>query len=173
MATTRQSKKVISSATREEAEQAMETVALVNSKKKSLEAKIELEKQKIDEKYRDQVTELQQQVKEPLEVLEVWAKSDVKNWEAKSFDLTHGTVGFRTGTPKVEKEKKYTWEVITELLITFFPALVRTKVEANKEAIIAMRHEPAFEKLKAKCHVDVVQDETFFTRTKEEELVTA
>lgn len=169
----RESKKVISKASREDAETAMATLASVYSQLKKLEAKIELEKQRIDEKYQQDVVRLQKLTDEPKEVLEVWAKSDCKNWEGKSFDLMSGTVGFRTGTPKVEKNKKFTWDAVTELLSKHFPALVRTKTEPNKEAIIAMRDTDQFEKLKDKCYVNVVQDETFFTIPKEEELAVA
>lgn len=169
----REAKKVISSATREDAENAMATLASVNSSLKKIEAKIETEKQRIDEKYKDEIVALQKQAAEPKEVLEVWAKSDCKNWEGKSFDLVHGTVGFRTGMPKVEKNKKFTWDSITELLSKHFPSLVRTKTEPNKEAIIAMRDSAEFVKVQEKCYINVVQDETFFTQPKEEELVTA
>ncbi len=168
----REAKKVITSATREDAENAMSTLASINSQLKKLEAKIETEKQRIDEKYKDDIVSLQKQATEPKEVLEVWAKADCRNWEAKSFDLVHGTIGFRTGMPKVEKNKKFTWDAVTELLSKHFPSLVRTKTEPNKEAIIAMRYDADFEKVIEKCYINVVQDETFFTQPKEEELAT-
>jgi len=166
----RESKKVITSATREQAEIAMNDLANISSRLKSIESKKELEKQKIDLKYNDDVVALQTQAIQPKEILEVWAKSDCKNWEGKSFDLGAGTVGFRTSPPKVEKNKKFTWDAVTELLNKFFPDLVRQKLEPNKEAIIALRDEKIFEKVKERCYVDVVQDETFFVTTKEEEL---
>ncbi len=169
----REAKKVITSASLDDAQTAMATLANVNSQLKKLESKIELEKQRIDEKYKDQIVGLQNQTAEPKEILEVWAKADCRNWEGKSYDLLNGTVGFRTGMPKVEKNKKFTWDAVTELLGKYFPDLVRTKTEPNKEAIIAMRDTPEFEKLKSKCYVDVTQDETFFTIPKEEELAVA
>lgn len=166
----RKSKKVISAATREEAESAMATVACCNSQLKKIEAEIELEKQRIDNKFKDQIVKLQEKIEEPMEVLEVYAKQESANWEGRSFDLAHGTIGFRTNTPKVEKNKKFTWDSVVELLQKYFPELVRTKYEANKEAIIAMRDEADFEKVKNKCFINVVQDESFFVKTKEEEL---
>lgn len=169
----RDAKKVISSATREEAEQAMAIVANCNSKLKSIEAKMEQEKQKVDEKYREQVEQLTEEKKEPMEILEVWSKGDCKNWEGKSFELTHGKCGFQTNPPKVEKKKGFTWDGITSLLKKHFPTLVRLKEEPNKELIISMRHDKVFEKLEEKCFITVVQDETFFVKTKEEELATA
>jgi phage host-nuclease inhibitor protein Gam len=167
----REAKKVISTATREEAEAAMATVAKCNSKLKKIESQVELEKQRIDDKYRDQTLELTKEKAEPMEILEVWAKKECHSWELKSFDLTHGTVGFRTNPPKLEKKKGFTWDGITELLKKHFPILVRTREEPDKESIIAMRDEKEFEKVSEKCFVSVTQDETFFVRTKEEELV--
>lgn len=164
---------MISSATREEAEQALAVVARCTSELKKIEAQMELEYQRIQEKYREKIDGLNQEQVEPKEVIEVWAKSDCRNWEGKSVDLAHGTVGFRTGTPKLEKAKGFTWEAITVLLQKYFPDLVRTKNEPAKETIIAMRDEKEFEKVAEKCHLSVVQDETFFIKTREEELATA
>lgn len=170
---TRVSKKVISSASREEAEQALSVVARCTSELKKLEAQMELEKQRVEEKYRDRVQALSEEMAQPKEVIEVWAKKDCSNWEGKSFDLAHGTVGFRTNPPKLEKKKGFTWEAITGLLKKHFPHLVRSKEEPMKETIIAMRDDKEFEKVAEKCYLTVVQDETFFIKTKEEELATA
>ena len=168
----RTAKKVISAATREEAEEAMAIVAKCNSQLKKIESQIELEKQRIDDKYKEQIIKLQQEQEEPKEILEVYAKKECHNWEGKSFDLAHGTIGFRTNPPKLEKKKGFTWDAVTDLLKKYFPNLVRTKEEPNKESIIAMRDEKEFEKISEKCFITVVQDETFFVKTKEEELAT-
>lgn len=168
----RQAKKTIINPTRQQAEDAMQELAKSNSDLKGLEAKIESEKQKIDEKYKDRIIQLQETIAQNMEVVEVWAKKDCSNWEAKSFDLTAGTCGFRTGTPKVEKDKKFTWPAITKLLEENFPFLVRTKTEPDKEAIIALRDDPQFDEVAKKCYIQVVQDETFYVQPKEEELTT-
>lgn len=170
----RQSKKVISNASLQDAEAAMASVAAINSKLKVIEGRMEQEKQKIDEKYRQDIERLTDDKKEPLEVLEVFAKSDAKNWTNKSYDLTHGTIGFRTNPPKLEKKKGFTWDGITELLLKHLPQFVRVKSEPDKEAIIAMRDDGVFmDQMEKNCFVTVVQDETFWVKTKEEELATA
>ncbi|MFL5808073.1 MAG: host-nuclease inhibitor Gam family protein [Flavisolibacter sp.] len=169
----RESKKVISTVSREQAEDAMATVATSNSRLKKLEAQIELEKQKVDEKYTEQIQALTDAKKVPMEMLEVYAKQECRNWDSKSFDLIAGTIGFRTNPPKLDKKKGFTWDAVTDLLKKYFPHLVRSKEEPNKELIISMREEKEFEKVKEKCFLSVVQDETFFVKTKEEELATA
>jgi phage host-nuclease inhibitor protein Gam len=166
----REKKTTLFGATRAEAEDAMQHFAKANSRLKFLESKIEQEKQRIDDKYKDEILALQQQKQQYMEVLEVFAKADAQNWSGKSIDLLAGTIGFRTGTPKVEKNKKFTWPAITELLQQYFPTLVRTKHEPDKEAIIALREDPEFEQLKKLCHIDVVQEESFYVVPKEEEL---
>lgn len=169
----RETKKVISAASREDAETAMAVVAKCNSHLKKIESQMELEKQRIDDKYIDQVLKLTKEKEVPMEVLEVFAKSDCRNWEGKSFDLLQGTIGFRTNPPKLEKKKGFTWDAVTDLLKKYFPHLVRSKEEPNKETIIAMRDEKEFTKVAEKCFLSVVQDETFFIKTKEEELASA
>jgi phage host-nuclease inhibitor protein Gam len=169
----RETKKIISTASREDAEAAMATVAKCNSQLKKIESQMELEKQRIDDKYSDQVLKLTKEKEEPMQVLEVFAKADCKNWEGKSFDLLQGAIGFRTNPPKLEKKKGFTWDAITDLLKKYFPHLVRSKEEPNKESIIAMRDEKEFDKVAEKCFISVVQDETFFIKTKEEELASA
>ncbi|MCC6290166.1 MAG: host-nuclease inhibitor Gam family protein [Chitinophagaceae bacterium] len=167
---TRISKKVIDSVTRDEAEESLSIVARNNSELKKIEAQLELEKQRIDEKYRDKIQQYTDNINAQKERIEVWAKSDYANWEGKSMELTHGTVGFRTTTPKLEKKKGFTWDAVTELLQKHFPALVRTKSEPDKEMIISMRDEDVFTSIKEKCYLNVTQDETFFIKLKEEEL---
>lgn len=169
----RQSKKVISNVTKDQAEEALAVVARCTSSLKKIEAQMELEYQRVQEKFREQITKLNDEQAEPKEVLEVFAKNDCRNWESKSLDLQHGIIGFRTNPPKLEKKKGFTWDAITELLKKHFPDLVRSKEEPNKEAIIALRDEKEFEKISDKCFLSVIQDETFYIKTKEEELISA
>lgn len=167
----RETKKVISTATLPDAEAAMATVARVNSKLKSIEAKKELAKLKIDEQYQDEVNKLTAEKKEPLEILFAFAKEDVKNWKLKSYDLAGGTIGFRTNPPKLDKLKGFTWDAVTVLVKEHYPDYIRTKEEVDKDAIIALRDdEEIMPGITKKCKVMVVQDETFFVTTKEEEL---
>ncbi len=171
MATTRAKKKVISNVSLETAQEASEKYAQNSNKLQKIEAKMNEEINKVKSKYQDDITELQESLDEPMQILEVFAKEQQENWgKRKSTELLHCIIGFRTGTPKVTKDKKYTWELITETFTKLFPNLTRSKVEIDKDAIIAMRDEDGFKEIKEKCFIDVVQDETFFVQTKVEEL---
>jgi phage host-nuclease inhibitor protein Gam len=82
----------------------------------------------------------------------------------RSLELTHGTVGFRTGMPKLKTLRGVTWAVVLERLKRMIPAYVRTSEEVNKEALIADRAS-----LGAKLRdagVEVVQEERFFVEPK-------
>lgn len=60
--------------------------------------------------------------------------------ERKSLELTHGTVSFRKGTPKVDKVKSFTWEAIADLCKSapkkLRAILVRERIEIDKESIL-------------------------------------
>lgn len=153
------------------AQEASETFAQCNNKLKKIEAKMNGEIDKVKSRYQDEITALKVDMEEPLEMLEAYALQQKESWgKRKSFELLHTTIGFRTGTPKVTKDKKFTWDAVTELVSKLFPNLIRTKPELDKETIIAMRDQDGFRELKESCYIDVVQDETFFVAPKEEEL---
>jgi phage host-nuclease inhibitor protein Gam len=170
----RTKKKQYVGVTLENAQSASETFAQCNNKLKKVEAKMNGEIDKIKSKYQDEITGLKESQEEPLEMLEAFALEQKDSWgKKKSLELLHTIIGFRTGTPKVSKNKAFTWEAVTELVSKLFPNLIRTKPELDKETIIALRDQDSFKELKDTCYIDVVQDETFFVQPKEEELVAA
>jgi len=84
----------------------------------------------------------------------------------KSKELKHGTVMFRLGTHKVLQIKKFTVDVIIELIkkTNWKSDFLRTKVEINKESIIAAyradKNPITDEELKG-IGLQIVQDEEF------------
>lgn len=170
----REKKRVISNVTNDKAQEASARYAEITTKLSKIEARMNERINKIKDEYQDEITQLAEEKQQHFEVLEVYAKEQKDNWgKRKSAELLHSIIGFRTGTPKVTKDKKFTWEGIVELVKDKFPSLVRTKSELDKEAIIAMRDDDDFVKLKKSCYVDVVQDETFYVEPKVEELQNA
>lgn len=168
---TRTKKKVLANISLEQAQEASEQYAHAQTKLSQLEAKLNEEINRIKSKYQDEITDLEESKKEPEEVLYTFAKEQKDSWgKKKSFELLHCTIGFRTGTPKVVTDKGWTFKAVTDTVVKLFPNLVRTKVELDKDAIIAMRDEDGFDAIKRECHLDVVQDETVFVEVKKEEL---
>lgn len=170
---TRAKKILITNVSHSDAEQSMAVFAQCNTRLKLIESRMEEEKHQIDSRYMEEITRLKDSMEEQLNMLQVYGQQYKDNWKGKSFALLHGKIGFRTGNPKLVKDKKFTWDAVTELLKKAFPAFVRISYEINKEALIAYRDQEEFGKVKESCYVDVVQDETFFVEANEEELSVA
>jgi phage host-nuclease inhibitor protein Gam len=88
----------------------------------------------------------------------------------KSYEMTQGTVGFRTGTPKCTPSKGFTWAAILKLLKLKNQEYVKTKEEVAKDLLIANREKPEVKVLCLEVGIDIVQDETFFIDLKREEV---
>ena len=97
-------------------------------------------------------------------------QKDVLFVKRKSLDTTHGTLGFRTGTPKLKTLKGFTWASVTNLLQEFLPNYVRTVTEPAKDKLLADRDDEIVQKSLGKVGLMVVQDESFFVEPKKEEL---
>lgn len=170
---TRAKKIVITNVSHEEAEHAMAAFAQCNTQLKLIESRMEEEKQQVDNKFLGEISRLKDSMDEQVKVLQVYGQQYKDGWKGKSLALIHGKIGFRTGNPKLIKDRKFTWDAVTELLKKAFPAFVRTSYEINKEALIAFRDNKEFEGIKEHCYVDVVQDESFFVEANTEELSVA
>jgi len=90
--------------------------------------------------------------------------------DKKSKEFPNGVVSFRTGNPKVDKEKGMTWAKVLEIIKNskFVARFVRSVEEINKEQILAdyaaCKDESEKEKLRSdlsSVYLKVAQDETF------------
>jgi phage host-nuclease inhibitor protein Gam len=151
----------------------MGAFAQCNTQLKLIESKMEEEKQQIDNRFLNEINQQKETMDEQVRLLQVYGQQYKDSWKGKSLGLIHGKIGFRTGNPKLIKDRKFTWDGVTELLKKAFPSFVRTSYEINKEALIAFRDEKDFEKVRESCYVDVVQDESFYVEADAEELSVA
>src|SRR5436190_18024426 len=111
------SKKSFKDVTLEQAQSASQQFVETRTSLDKIEAKMNEEINKVKAKYMDEVTELSEQLEEPQEILEVFAKEQKRNWgKKKSLELLHCIIGFRTGTPKVVKEKSFSWDAVLQLM---------------------------------------------------------
>lgn len=167
----RATKKIINNVSVEQAQDASARYVQLSTRLRMIEAEMNERINKIRDEYYQEIIHLNEEKDEHFEILEVFAREQKETWgKRKSLELLHSVIGFRTGTPKVIKDKKFTWEGITELVKDKFPSFVRTKTELDKEAIIALRDDDVFLKLKKTCYVDVIQDEAFYVEAKREVL---
>ena len=170
MSTTREKKVIDNNAyTREDAERIMGSYAIACAKEKELEAIMEQAIAKVRDKYADQIAVCAENKDVSFEKLQVFASSNPELFEVKkSLELSHGTLGFRTGTPKLRTLPKFTWDKVVGKLEEYLPGFVRTKKEADKAGLLDCRKDEEVTRLFKVVGIEVVQEENFFVDYKAE-----
>lgn len=168
--TTRRVKTTIESiATRDQAEAVLEQIARATIARDRLTAEMELKLTNVRAEYEGRLTALAQELDGAMPILQRWAEEHPDEFGArKSMEMVHGTIGFRTGTPKLKLIPGKTWLRVLESLAGVFPEYIREKMEVNKEALIADREKLGDDRLRL-VGLRVTRDETFFVEPKREE----
>ena len=181
----REKRTVISGVTRETADVAFATYAKASASIDKIQAEVELQCARIREKHQADLTRLEAEKTAALDVLESFANENKAELfsKKKSLDMAHGTIGFRTGTPRLKTLRGFTWESAKTLLKKFMPGYIRTSEEIAKDKLLADRDlkevdfiegditkktVPMSEAM-AECGIQVVQVETFYVEPKKEE----
>ena len=168
---TRQKKTLIQGISQEQANDAFATYAKADAKIQKINAEIELQCAKIREKRSDELTRLGEERERSFDTLQAYAVENQAELfsKKKSLDMAHGTIGFRTGTPKLKTLKGFTWASVLQMVREFLPGYVRTSEEVAKDKLLADRDEEGMYDKMAKCGITVAQDETFYVEPKKEE----
>lgn len=168
----RQKKTIISGVSREAADEAFATYAKSDAQIQKINAEIELQCAKIREKYADKLATLSSEKDNAFDVLQSFATENQAELftKKKSLEMAHGTIGFRTGTPKLKTLKGFTWEAAKNLVKEFMPSFIRTSEEVAKDKLLADREAEGMAENMAKCGIQVVQDETFYVEPKKEDV---
>lgn len=168
---TRQKKTIITGVTREAAEEAFAQYAKAEAQSAKIAADVELQCAKIREKYAPRLAELSGEKERAFDVLQSFAAENQAALfvKKKSLDMTHGTIGFRTGTPKLKTLRGFTWASALQLVREFMPAYIRQTEEIAKDKLLADRDTEQMSEQMAKCGMQVVQDETFYVDPKKED----
>jgi phage host-nuclease inhibitor protein Gam len=161
--------------TRADAEAAMQVLCAASAAHARDEARLNLALAAVRAHYEGDLAEHARLIAEQAALLEQWARENPGEFAkgAKSLELTHGRVGWRTGTPRLALLKGQRWDdvlgLVKSLLLGVF---VRTKEELAKDEIIAAhaRDEIDNDKLRELLRVEVRQDETFYCEPKLEEV---
>ena len=181
---TRKKKTVIQGVTREDAEVAFAAFAKADASINKIQSEVELQCAKIREKHQAELTRLTAERDASFETLQSFAienKAELFS-KKKSLDMTHGTIGFRTGTPKLKTLKGFTWASALNLVKSFLPGYIRTTEEIAKDKLLADRELKEVELEKhnspitmaeamAECGISVTQDENFYVEPKKEDSV--
>lgn len=151
--------------TREEAELAMNDLALAeNNRRKKIAERDDLVLS-VTEDFSVAIEKCEAVVKEKTEALRAWADANPELFpKKKSLELYAGTLGFRTGTPKLKLLRGWNWQKVTDAVLVHLPNFIRNAPEVDKESLIAQREElaPAF----PLCGIKVDQDESFYIEPK-------
>ena len=168
---TRQKKTLIQGISQEQANDAFATYAKADAQIQKINAEIELQCAKIREKQADKLTALDTEREQAFDVLQAFAVENQAELfsKKKSLDMAHGTIGFRTGTPKLKTLKGFTWASVLQKVREFLPGYVRTSEEVAKDKLLADRDEDGMFDKMSKCGIQVAQDETFYVEPKKEE----
>ena len=171
MAKKREKKTVYTGITSEQMEQAFADYAKADARQQKITAEMDIQMAKIREKWQDELAKLAETKENAFDILQVYAleNREILFSKRKSLETTHGTLGFRTGTPTLKTRKGFTWASVLEMLKEFMPNYVRTKEEPAKDKLLADREDEEVAALFPKVGVVVVQDETFFVEPKKEE----
>lgn len=167
----REKKVIHTGITSEQMEAAFSEYAIADAKAVKINADIDVQMTKIREKWADELAKLTERKDKAFDVMQAWAMENREEIfsKKKSFESTHGTIGFRTGTPKLKTLKGFTWASVTNMLKTFLPDYIRISEEPAKDKLLADREVPETAELFGKCGISVVQDETFYVEPKKEE----
>ena len=168
--TKRVKKTIITGVSREAAEDAFAVYAKADAESARITADIELQCAKIREKHAARLSSLEDAKASAFDTLQSFATENKAELfsRKKSLDMTHGTIGFRTGTPKPKTIKGFTWAAALQLVREFMPLYVRQTWEIAKDKLLADRDNEEAAPLMSKCGITVVQDETFYVEPKKE-----
>ena len=169
----REKKVIITGVTRESAEDEFGAYAKADAQSAKITADIELQCAKIREKYANKLAELEGEKEKAFDTLQAYATENQAELftKKKSLEMTHGVIGFRTGTPKLKTLKGFTWASALQLVKEFLPGYLRQTEEIAKDKLLADRDVENIVPQMNKCGIQVVQDETFYVEPKKEDAV--
>jgi phage host-nuclease inhibitor protein Gam len=123
----------------------------------------------IDERFGPRIAQCEESIAQGETILKQWAEEHPEEFaKRKSLDLVHGTIGWRTTTPKLVKKLKAAWTsaAFIERVRNALGALyIRTIPEINREQIITDRAVIPAEALK-EAGLAIEQAEKFFVEPK-------
>ena len=148
--------------TRTEAEATVATVAALTNKQRILTAQMDKQLLQIKADYEGEIGAIEKEINEGYEQLQQWALEHPDEFPKgkKSIAFLAGTIGFRTGTPKLVLLRGWNWKKALDAVQTHLPNFIRQAPDIDKEAILSQRDElsPALSLVGMK----VDQGESFF-----------
>ena len=153
----------------------MNDLAVAVNNKRVLSALRDEEVLKINERYESDLSQWDEKINGHTDALRAWAESNPDQFpkSRKSIEMLSGTLGFRTGTPKLALlSRAFNWDKVLSLITAnpIFAFAVRVKKEVDKEAILDSYGNSNSKADSAidlqKVGLKVVQEESFFVEPK-------
>lgn len=118
--------------------------------------------------FEDKFAPVEKRILEKSALVQDWAEANPSEFNgAKSLDMVHGLVGWRTGQPQLKTLSGWTWDRVLETLqkMGTAAAYLRTKTEVNKQKVLDDRDQLGADRLLV-MGMKVVQEEAFFIAPK-------
>lgn len=156
----------IAIASRSEAEQVINEMAVLANEVAGLNAEMDARIIAEKDRYSPLISSREVQLEQRAADLEAWAIANPAEFgKKKSIEFLNGSLGFRTGTPKLSLlNRKWTWDTVTEAVARLLPNFIRSKPEVDKASIIAQAAE--LEEFLPQVGLKVTQGESFFVEPK-------
>lgn len=157
--------------TREEMDRLVGKISEYTIDRDLLKTTMDQRLQDVRDQYAEQLGEIESILDSKMALAQDWAEANPSEFgNKKSIEFLHGTIGWRTGTPKLKTLSGWTWDRVKEAIKgipKFAVNYLRQIEEINKEALLADREiiEPEILRVMG---VKVVQDESFFCDPKRE-----
>lgn len=158
-------------ATREEMERLAGEIADAKILQQDYTARMNAGIADVKSRYEALFGDLEERLAEMMERARAWADAHPAEFgKARSIEMTHAVVGFRTGQPQLKLRSGWTWERVLRKIQDFWSGegYVRTKSEVDKQAILNQRE--ALGTQIGEMGLRVVQEETFFVDPKLQEV---
>lgn len=170
----RESKVVVKGVTTDEYNEALKLYAAKDAKIENITSKMDVQINAIRDKHKDELDALTKEKEEARQKVETYCIENPDIFGKKrSIDTIFGSVGFRTGTPKLKLAPKQTWAKVLDNLKSYLPTYVRTTEEPAKDRLLVDRELPEVKEGMQKAGILVDQDERFFIELKKEEVAQA
>lgn len=159
---------------REEVETSLGEYARLTIERDALTVDMEERIRLVRAQFEERLAEANADAETEFELIADWAARNPGEFEKrKSLELTHGTIGFRTGMPKLKTLRGWTWDRVLEALaVKRMTRYLREVVSVKKDLLLDERERIGEEGLK-EIGLKAVQDETFFVEAKREEAAAA
>ncbi|ACB76666.1 host-nuclease inhibitor Gam family protein [Opitutus terrae] len=156
--------------TRAEAERVLGDIAASTAALNAAKAKLDQRLTSIRQEHEGTIDQLAKRIEALSGLLQQWAEASPEEFGGKkSIDFIHGTLGFRTGMPKLKTLAGWTWDKVLGALDAA-NHFVRIKREVDKEGVLMAYGRGELDDAELRgAGMRVVQDESFFVEPKLEE----